>query len=74
MPIRCHAEFDGRGIVLSQIETLARAERIQNFFTDLGIPARILEPKGSANHRLHLERVSLEIFRKISYGAPVDSL
>lgn len=70
MPIRCHAEYDGQGVVLSRIETLARAERIRDFFDSLGISAVILETNGAASHRVRLDRLTLEIFNKISPRVP----
>ncbi len=72
MKIRCHAEQDGRGVVLSRIDSLARAERIRDFFDSLGISATVVTQNGSASHRVYLDRLSLEIFRKISRDAPVD--
>lgn len=72
MSIRCYAEQDGRGVVLSRIDSLARAERIRDFFISLGIAATVLETNGSASHRVRLDRLTLEIFNKIGPRVPPD--
>jgi hypothetical protein len=65
MPIRCHAEHDGSGTVLSGIESMADAESIRCFFAEQGIAAMITQPHGPTDHRVYVAGMPSGLFSKL---------
>ena len=59
MPVRCHAEHDGQGIVLSKIRCAEDAVSLRCFFADRGATAVAAEPAGANDYRLRLVGVSV---------------
>lgn len=72
MRIRCHAEHNGLGIVLSRIETMENAESMLVFFLEKGIAAAIAEPRGAADHRVFLPGSSMEVFARLIAGSNIQ--
>ena len=65
MPIRCHAKHDGRGIVLSQIETDADLESLYVFLLENGISAVKTDAPEWGRHRLFLPALTMVSFARL---------
>lgn len=72
MPVRCHVEHDGLGIVLSRIESMENAISLRCFFAEFGIGGAIAEPGGKDDFRLVLVGVSLEEFDATIAGSNIE--
>ena len=72
MPIRCHAEHDGLGIVLSQIESIEAAISLRCFFSEHGVGAALAQPGGEGDFRLVLVGLSLDEFSKRVAGSNIE--
>lgn len=61
MPIRCHAEHNGQGIVLSKLQSKSDVESLRHFFAEKII--RVHERTGLPDdYRLFMPGVSMEAF------------
>ena len=72
MPIRCHAEHDGLGIVLSKIDCLADADSLRNFFAESGVGAVVCQPDDAKDYRVFLAGISMAAFGKLIDGSNID--
>ena len=72
MPLRCHAEHDGQGVVLSQIEEMADSEFLCAFFLEMGIEAMVYERIGPSDHRVFLGGTSMEILGRLIAGSNIE--
>lgn len=72
MPIRCHAENDGQGVVLGRIEMMADAESLRCFFAEQGIAAIITQPREEAGFRVYVPGMPLGLFAKLIAKANVE--
>lgn len=71
MSIRCHAQHDGLGIALSQIESAETATGIRNFFVERGVGAIVTEAASPANHRIFVAMTSVDSLRKLIAGTTI---
>lgn len=72
MPIRCHAEHDGLGILLSQIENIDAAISMRCFFAEHGFGVALAEPGGEHDYRLIVVGISFDEFKKVVAGANIE--
>lgn len=72
MPVRCHVEHDGLGIVLSKIESMENAISLRCFFAEFGIGSAIAEPGGEGDFRMVLVGVSLADFKATVAGSNIE--
>lgn len=70
MPVRCHVEHDGLGIVLSRIESIENAISLRCFFGEFGVGSAVGAPTDSeGGFHLILVGISLEDFKTRIAGA-----
>lgn len=72
MPIRCHAEHDGQGIVLSQIRCDEDAVSLCCFFEERGVSAAMTDVAGQDDFTLILAGVSIAEFAKLITGSNIE--
>lgn len=72
MPIQCHAEHDGLGIVLTKIDSMEAAISMRSFFADRGVGAALSEPGGEHDFRLFLVGISVDEFKKSVAGSNIE--
>jgi hypothetical protein len=72
MPIRCHAERDGQGIVLSKIGSISDAESIHSLFEERSIPVTVLSPARPNDHRVLIGGTTPQLFAKLIAGSSVE--
>ena len=72
MPIRCHAEQDARGVMLTRIETLLEADAVCVYFGELGLSATLIRPTDRGSYSVHVERLTPKILRKLIKGSGIE--
>jgi hypothetical protein len=72
MPIRCHAEHDGQGAVLSKIESIAHAKSLRAFFDERGILATVLSPANPKDYRVLIGGMTPQLFAKLIAGSNIE--
>ena len=72
MPIRCHAQQDARGVMLTRIETLLEADALCIYFGELGLSATLIRPTDRGAYSVHIDRLTLRILRKLIKGSEIE--
>ena len=74
MRIKCHAEHDCQGIVLSKIRCEEDALSLRWFFDQRGTPATVVDADGQEGLMMILRGVSMAGFAKLVAGSNVELL
>lgn len=72
MPLRCHAEHDGQGIVLSSIKCIDDAVSLRCFFAERGAVATVREPYTNEDCRVLLPGISIGEFARLIAGSNIE--
>lgn len=72
MPIRCHYEHNGQGIVLSEIESPADAVKVRICLLERRIAATVIEPAGLKDFRVVVAGIPLDSFLRLIAGSEIE--